>query len=139
MMKKQILFSKGVEFTNINGNINKKEYKAIYDGKKAKMLLKDRNKKYYIEANNNDIKAMLNQKPSKDKLDNKLLMLLDRKKKKKKKKKKKSKKRRTSKRLSKQHYKKKTPSKRKTKKNKTPTKKNTIQNLLPDKFLKTII
>ena len=137
MMKKQILFSKGVEFTNINGNINKKEYKAIYDGKKAKMLLKDRNKKYYIEANNNDIKAMLNQKPSKDKLDNKLLMLLDRKKKKKKKKK--SKKRRTSKRLSKQHYKKKTPSKSKTKKKKTPTKKKTIQNLLPDKFLKTII
>ena len=79
----QILFSKGIQFTNINGDINKKEYKAIYDGRKAKMLLKDNNKKYYIEADNDDIKAMLNQKPSKDKLDDKLLMLLDREKEKK--------------------------------------------------------
>ena len=29
--EKQILFSKGIQFTNINGDINKKEYKAIYE------------------------------------------------------------------------------------------------------------
>ena len=31
---KSIIFSRGVQMTNINGQLNKQEYQAIYDGKK---------------------------------------------------------------------------------------------------------
>ena len=121
-MKNKYYLVKVFQFTNINGDINKKEYKAIYDGRKAKMLLKDNNKKYYIEADNNDIKDMLNQKPSKDKLDDKLLMLLDRKKEKKKEKVKK-KNEHLLKDYQKKHYKKKNTLKKKNKEKKNTLKK----------------
>ena len=50
----QILFSRGIQISNINGNISKKEYNAMYDGNKGKMILNDNGSKYYIEADDND-------------------------------------------------------------------------------------
>ena len=55
---KSIIFSRGVQMTNINGQLNKQEYQAIYDGKIGK-LLNDNNKKYYIEADEDDIAKLL--------------------------------------------------------------------------------
>ena len=60
----QVLFSRGIQISNINGNINKKEYNAMYDGNKGKMILNDNGRKYYIEADDDDIHKLLNQPKS---------------------------------------------------------------------------
>jgi len=60
-----IMFSKGIQMTNNNGQINKKEYQAMYDGNKGKMVLNDNNDIYYIEANDKDIEELFN-KPKDD-------------------------------------------------------------------------
>ena len=147
---KSIIFSRGIQMTNINGQVNKQEYEAIYDGKMGKMILNDNNKKYYIEADEDDIANLLNKPKSNENLEKKLKKLV-----KKPKKKKRIRIKTPSKKKRKIHYtvKKKTPSKRKkspskrktkrkktpTKKKKSPSKKKTTQRLLPDDLLKTII
>ena len=158
-----IMFSRGIQMTNINGDIQKKEYQAMYDGNKSNMVLNDGNLKYYIEGHSpiqdDDVLNLFNQKPSNQNIETKLKLLINKPKKRKKKKKKKKKRKKTKKirfkipvkrkkihytvkkrspSKSKRVYKKKTPSKSKTKK-KSPSKKSTIQKLLPDKLLKTII
>ena len=50
-----ILFSQGLQISNANGDIDKTSYKAVYSGNKGKMLIKNKGKSYYIEANENDI------------------------------------------------------------------------------------
>ena len=146
---KSIIFSRGIQMTNINGQVNKQEYEAIYDGKMGKMILNDNNKKYYIEADEDDIENLLNKPKSSKNLEKKLKKLV------KKPKKKKKIRIKTPSKKRKIHYtvKKKTPSKRKkspskrktkrkrtpSKKKKSPSKKKTTQRLLPDDLLKTII
>ena len=68
----QILFSRGIQISNINGNISKKEYNAMYDGNKGKMILNDNGRKYYIEADDNDIQQLFNQPKSSIGLEKKL-------------------------------------------------------------------
>ena len=146
---KSIIFSRGIQMTNINGRVNKQEYEAVYDGKIGKMILNDNNKKYYIEADEDDIANLLNKPKSNENLEKKLKKLV------KKPKKKKRIRIKTPSKKRKIHYtvKKKTPSKRKkspskrktkrkrnpSKKKKSPSKKKTTQRLLPDDLLKTII
>ena len=146
----QVLFSRGIQISNINGNINKKEYNAMYDGNKGKMILNDNGRKYYIEADEDDIAKLLNKPKSNENLEKKLKKLV-----KKPKKKKRIRIKTPSKKKRKIHYtvRKKTPSKRKrspskrktkrrktpSKKKKSPSKKKTTQRLLPDDLLKTII
>ena len=79
-MNNQIMFSKGLEISNINGNINKKEYEAIYDGKKRKMVLNNNGEMYYIEANDKDVENIFKQTSSDRKIDEKLKLLLKNKK-----------------------------------------------------------
>ena len=156
-----IMFSRGIQMTNINGDIQKKEYQAMYDGNKSKMVLNDGNLKYYIEGHSpiqdDDVLNLFNQKPSNQNIETKLKLLLN---KPKKRKRKKRRKKRTKKirfkipsKKKKIHYtvRKRTPSKSKSRKSpskkKTPSKsrkkslskKSTIQKLLPEKLLKTII
>ena len=147
---KSIIFSRGIQMTNINGRVNKQEYEAVYDGKIGKMILNDNNKKYYIEADEDDIANLLNKPKSNVNLEKKLKKLV-----KKPKKKKRIRIKTPSKKRRKIHYtvkkktpykRKKSPSKRKTKrkrtpskKKKSPSKKKTTQRLLPDDLLKTII
>jgi len=152
-----IMFSRGIQITNINGDIQKREYEAIYDGNKSKMLLNDGHQKHLIIAEDNDIQKLFNQKSSKQNIETKLKLLLN---KPKKRKRKKRRKKRTKKirfkipsKKKKIHYtvRKRTPSKSKSRKSpskkKTPSKsrkkslskKSTIQKLLPEKLLKTII
>jgi len=126
-----IVFSRGIQMSNINGNINKEEYEAIYDGKIGKAIVKKNDgKMYYIEADQNDIKKMIEQPKSDESIDRKLKNLVykpsikKRKKKKKKKKKNKTVRVKTPSRRRK-HYtvkRKKTPSKKKSKRFKTPSK-----------------
>jgi len=151
-----IMFSKGIQMTNINGDIQTKEYQAIYDGNKSKMILNDGHKKILITTDDDDIKNLFNQKPSKQNIETKLKLLINKTKKKKRRKKKRTKKirfnipnkkkkihytvrkRRSPSKSKKTRSKKKTPSKSKSRK-KSPSKKTTIQKLLPEKLLKTII
>ena len=152
----KVLFSRGIQISNINGNINKKEYNAMYDGNKGKMILNDNGRKYYIEADEDDIHKLLNQPKSSIGIEKKLKNIVKKPRRKTKKRikiksptrktrkvhytvkkkspsKKKSRKRKTPSR-------KKTPSKKKTpSRKKTPSKKKTNQRLLPDNLLKTII
>ncbi len=161
MMNNQIMFSKGLEISNINGNINKKEYEAIYDGKKRKMVLNNNGEMYYIEANDKDVENIFKQTSSDRKIDEKLKLLLKNKKLKNKRKPKSIKKRKrknnktkkiriikTKKNIPRKKIKiikTKTPSKKskskksKSRKKKSPSKKKTIQRLLSDDLLKTII
>ena len=154
-----ILFSRGIEISNINGNINKKEYNAMYDGNKGKMILNDNNKIYHIEVD--DIQKIFDKPKSNIGIEQKLKNLVDIPRKKKtikiqtpSRKKNKThytikKKLHSSKRKHKTSKKRKTPSrkkrktpskkKRKKKKRKTPSKNKTKQRLLPDDLLKTII
>ena len=147
----QILFSRGIQISNINGNISKKEYKAMYDGNKGKMILNDNGNKYYIEADDNDIEKLFNQPKSNIGIEKKLKNIV---KKPRRKTKKRIKIKSPSRKRRRVHYtvkkktpskkrspsKKKTPSKRKTpSRKKTPSKKKTNQRLLPDDLLKTII
>lgn len=151
-----IMFSRGIQITNINGDIQKREYEAIYDGNKSKMLLNDGHQKHLIIAEDNDIQNLFNQKSSKQNIETKLKLLLNKPKKRKRKKRKKRTKKIRFKIPSKKkkiHYtvRKRTPSKSKSRKSpskkKTPSKsrkkslskKSTIQKLLPEKLLKTII
>ena len=80
---KSIIFSRGIQMTNINGQVNKQEYEAIYDGKMGKMILNDNNKKYYIEADEDDIANLLNKPKSNENLEKKLKKLVKKPKKKK--------------------------------------------------------
>ena len=151
----QVLFSRGIQISNINGNINKKEYNAMYDGNKGKMILNDNGRKYYIEADDDDIHKLLNQPKSSIGIERKLKNIV---KKPRKKTKKRIKIKSPTRRKRKVHYtvkkkspskkrkkrktpsRKKTPSKKKTpSRKKTPSKKKTNQRLLPDNLLKTII
>jgi len=124
-----IVFSRGIQMSNINGNINKEEYEAIYDGKIGKAIVKKNDgKMYYIEADKNDIKKMIEQPKSDESIDRKLKNLVYKpsikKRKKKKKKKNKTGRIKTPSRRRK-HYtvkRKKTPSKKKSKRFKTPSK-----------------
>jgi len=124
-----IVFSRGIQMSNINGNINKEEYEAIYDGKIGKAIVKKNDgKMYYIEADQNDIKKMIEQPKSDESIDRKLKNLVYKpsikKRKKKKKKKNKTVRIKTPSRRRK-HYtvkRKKTPSKKKSKRFKTPSK-----------------
>jgi len=151
-----IMFSRGIQITNINGDIQKREYEAIYDGNKSKMLLNDGHQKHLIIAEDNDIQNLFNQKSNKQNIETKLKLLLNKPKKRKRKKRKKRTKKIRFKIPSKKkkiHYtvRKRTPSKSKSRKSpskkKTPSKsrkkslskKSTIQKLLPEKLLKTII
>ena len=68
---KSIIFSRGIQMTNINGQVNKQEYEAVYDGKIGKMILNDNNKKYYIEADEDDIANLLNKPKSNENLEKK--------------------------------------------------------------------
>ena len=154
-----IMFSRGIQITNINGDIQKKEYEAIYDGNKSKMLLNDGHQKHLIIAEDDDIQKLFHQNPSKQNIETKLKLLLNKPKKRKRKKRRRKKTKRIRFKIpskkKKIHYtvrkrtpsksksrkspsKKKTPSKSKSKK-KSPSKKSTIQKLLPEKLLKTII
>ena len=151
----QVLFSRGIQISNINGNINKKEYNAMYDGNKGKMILNDNGRKYYIEADDDDIHKLLNQPKSRIGIERKLKNIV---KKPRRKTKKRIKIKSPTPRKRKVHYtvkkkspskkrkkrktpsRKKTPSKKKTpSRKKTPSKKKTNQRLLPDNLLKTII
>ena len=151
---KSISFSRGIEISNINGKINKKQYEAMYDGNKGKMILNDNNKIYHIEVD--DIQNLFNQPKSDISIEKKLKNLVDKPIHKKKikiktpsRKKNKThytvkKKSYSFKRKNKSKKKRKTPSKKKRKtpskkKRKTPSKKKTKQGLLPDDLLKTII
>ena len=142
-----IMFSKGIQMTNDNGQINKKEYQAMYDGNKGKMVLNDNDDIYYIEADENDIEGLFNKPKSNEDLNIKIKNLV-----KKKNKRKRIKIKTPSRKRKKIHYtvrkrdKKKTPSKKKTRKKtrkksrkKTPSKKKTTQRLLPQDILKTIL
>ena len=154
-----IMFSRGIQITNINGDIQKREYEAIYDGNKSKMLLNDGHQKHLIIAEDDDIQKLFHQNPSKQNIETKLKLLLNKPKKRKRKKRRRKKTKRIRFKIpskkKKIHYtvrkrtpsksksrkspsKKKTPSKSKSKK-KSPSKKSTIQKLLPEKLLKTII
>ena len=54
-----IVFSRGIQMSNINGKINKEEYEAMYDGQVGKAIVKKNDGKIcYIEADQNDIKVM---------------------------------------------------------------------------------
>ena len=121
-----IVFSRGIQMSNINGNINREEYEAIYDGKVGKAIVKKNDgKMYYIEANQNDIKKMIEQPKSDEPIDRKLKNLVDKPSIKKRKKKKKRKTRIKSPSRRRRHYtvrRKKTPSKKKSKRLKTPSK-----------------
>ena len=150
-----IMFSRGIQITNINGDIQKREYEAIYDGNKSKMLLNDGHQKHLIIAEEDDIQKLFHQNPSKQNIETKLKLLLNKPKKRKKRRKKRTKKIRFKipSKKKKIHYtvRKRTPSKSKSRKSpskkKTPSKsrkkslskKSTIQKLLPEKLLKTII
>ena len=144
-----IMFTKGIQMTNDNGQINKKEYQAMYDGNKGKMVLNDNDDIYYIEADENDIEELFNKPKSNEDLNIKIKNLV-------KKKNKRIKIKTPSRKRKKIHYtvrkrdKKKTPSKKKTRKKtrkksrkksrkKTPSKKKTTQRLLPQDLLKTIL
>ena len=150
-----IMFSKGIQMTNDNGQINKKEYQAMYDGNKGKMVLNDNDDIYYIEADENDIEGLFNKPKSNEDLNIKIKNLV-----KKKNKRKRIKIKTPSRKRKKIHYtvrkrdKKKTPSRKKTRKKnrkknrtktrkktrkKTPSKKKTTQRLLPQDILKTIL
>jgi len=154
-----IMFSRGIQITNINGDIQKKEYEAIYDGNKSKMLLNDGHQKHLIIAEDDDIQKLFHQNPSKQNIETKLKLLLNKPKKRKRKKRRRKKTKRIRFKIpskkKKIHYtvrkrtpsksksrkspsKKKTPSKSKSRK-KSPSKKSTMQKLLPEKLLKTII
>lgn len=124
-----IVFSRGIQMSNINGKINKEEYEAIYDGKVGKAIVKKNDgKMYYIEADQNDIKHLMEQPKSDKSIDKKLknlvdIPLIEKRKKKRKKRKKKTVRIKTPSRR--KHYtvrKKKSPSKNKSKKSKTPSK-----------------
>ena len=153
------MFSRGIQITNINGDIQKKEYEAIYDGNKSKMLLNDGHQKHLIIAEDDDIQKLFHQNPSKQNIETKLKLLLNKPKKRKRKKRRRKKTKRIRFKIpskkKKIHYtvrkrtpsksksrkspsKKKTPSKSKSRK-KSPSKKSTMQKLLPEKLLKTII
>ena len=152
-----IMFSRGIQITNINGDIQKREYEAIYDGNKSKMLLNDGHQKHLIIAEDNDIQNLFNQKSSKQNIETKLKLLLNKPKKRKRKRRRRKKTKRIRFKIpskkKKIHYtvRKRTPSKSKSRKSpskkKTPSKsrkkslskKSTIQKLLPEKLLKTII
>jgi len=124
-----IVFSRGIQMSNINGKINREEYEAIYDGNVGKAIVKKNDgKMYYIEADQNDIKKMIEQPKSDESIDRKLKNLVYKpsikKRKKKKKKKNKTVRIKTPSRRRK-HYtvkRKKTPSKKKSKRFKTPSK-----------------
>ena len=73
---KSILFSRGIKISNKNGNIDKTEYEAVYSGNDVKMLLNNNDKRYYIEADENDIAELLNQPVNKDNLPQKLKKLM---------------------------------------------------------------
>ena len=83
-----IMFSRGIQITNINGDIQKKEYEAIYDGNKSKMLLNDGYQKHLIIAEDDDIQKLFHQNPSKQNIETKLKLLLNKPKKRKRKRKK---------------------------------------------------
>ena len=123
-----IVFSRGIQMSNINGKINKEEYEAIYDGKVGKAIVKKNDgKMYYIEADQHDIKKMIEQPKSAESIDKKLKNLVDEpliKMKRKKKRRKKKTVRIKSPSKRRKHYtvrKKKSPSKKKSKKRKTPS------------------
>lgn len=133
-----ILFSQGLQISNANGNIDKTSYKAVYSGKKGKMLIKNKGKSYYIEANENDMANLFNQPTSNDKLSEKLTKLM-------KKTTKKIRIKKSSKKKKKRYTVKKSKTRSKTRpktKSKTPKKKrsvkNKVQNLISDDLLKTI-
>ena len=125
-----IVFSRGIQMSNINGKINKEEYEAIYDGNIGKAIVKKNDgKMYYIEADQNDIKQLIEQPKSDKSIDKKLKNLVDKplieKRKRKKRKKRKKKTVRIKTPSIRKHYtvrKKKSPSKKKSKKSKTPSK-----------------
>ena len=107
-----IVFSRGIQMSNINGKINKEEYEAMYDGQVGKAIVKKNDGKiYYIEADQNDIKKMIEQPKSDESIDRKLKNLVyipsikKRKKKKRKKKKKKNKNKKKNKRENKKKVK----------------------------------
>jgi len=136
-----ILFSQGLQISNANGDIDKTSYKAVYSGKKGKMLINNKGKSYYIEANENDMANLFNQPTSNDKLSEKLTKLM----KKTKKTTKKIRIKKSSKKKKKRYTVKKSKTRSKTRpktKSKTPKKKrsvkNKVQNLISDDLLKTI-
>tara|TARA_B100000900_G_scaffold33821_1_gene25456 strand:+ start:28 stop:501 length:474 start_codon:yes stop_codon:yes gene_type:complete len=139
-----IVFSRGIQMSNINGKINKEEYEAIYDGKVGKAIVKKNDgKMYYIEADQNDIKQLIEQPKSDKSIDKKLKNLVDkpliekRKRKKRKKRKKKTVRIKTPSRRKHYTVRKKSPSKKKSKKRRTPSRlksrrKNTRQKISND-------
>jgi len=72
-----IMFSKGIQLTNNNGQIKKKEYQAMYEGNKGKMVLNDNNDIYYIEADENDIEKLFNKPKSNKDLNEKIKNLVE--------------------------------------------------------------
>tara|TARA_Y100000591_G_C21537607_1_gene547285 strand:+ start:208 stop:681 length:474 start_codon:yes stop_codon:yes gene_type:complete len=139
-----IVFSRGIQMSNINGKINKEEYEAIYDGNIGKAIVKKNDgKMYYVEADQNDIKQLIEQPKSDKSIDKKLKNLVDkpliekRKRKKRKKRKKKTVRIKTPSRRKHYTVRKKSPSKKKSKKRRTPSRlksrrKNTRQKISND-------
>ena len=148
--RNSISFSQGVSISNVNGNIDKTSYKAMYSGNKGKMLVNNNDKSYYIEADENDMNNIFGQPTDKRKLTAKLTKLMKKSKKKSKKKMrytvKKAKKVKIAKQVKKRPVKKRSVKKRPVKKRpvkKRPVKKrsfkNPLQNLLSNDMLKTIL
>ena len=55
-MPVQLLISEGNMQTSFNGNlVDSKQYKAVYDGEKGKMLMRDNNEGLYVEMDNDDL------------------------------------------------------------------------------------
>ena len=146
-----ILFSQGLRISNINGDIDKTAYKAVYTGNTGKMLITNKDKSYYIEADENDMANLFNQPTSNDNLSKKLTKLMAKPKNKTKKVRitnplKKQRMRYTVKKYKKAKKNKKVKKNKKAKKAKKTSKrkkrqsvKNKLQNLLSGDLLKTII
>lgn len=112
-VRNPIVFSRGIQMSNINGKINKEEYRAIFDGKIGKAIVKKNDGKiYYIEANPDEL---FKQQKSDESINNQLENLVKLKTRNNKKKKRRGKKKRN-------HYtvrRKKTPLKTKSRRRKT--------------------
>jgi len=141
-MPVQLLISEGKMQTNLNGHVvDSKQYKAIYDGEKGHILMRDNNEGMYVQMDNEDLVDILNQRKDNNKIEDKLIKLLpDKSVSKKSRSKSKTKRKKSTKKRSKskksttrsrtRSSKSKSRSKRRTRKKKSKSPKKTIQSLL---------
>ena len=63
----QLIISEGNTKTTFNGKVlDDQQYKAVYDGNKGRMLLRDKNKAAYIEVDNEDLANILDKRQKGD-------------------------------------------------------------------------